>query len=151
MRRSNVPVPEPHVAALLGAATVHWLLPLRLPIDRAMARGIGLPMLAGGAGLGAWAVASAGEVSVEHETGLVTSGAYAVSRNPMYVGWSAAVLGLALAARSAWLLAGLALAVRALDGEIRTEESRLLERFGSDYEAYRGRVPRYLNPPSIAS
>jgi protein-S-isoprenylcysteine O-methyltransferase Ste14 len=151
MRWSNVPVPEPHVAALLGAAAVHWLLPLRLPIDRATARAIGLPMLVGGAGLGAWAVASAGEVSVERETGLVTSGAYAVSRNPMYVGWSAAVLGLALATRSAWLLAGLALAVRALDGQIRTEESRLLERFGSDYEAYRGRVPRYLNPPSIAS
>jgi protein-S-isoprenylcysteine O-methyltransferase Ste14 len=151
MRWSNVPVPEPHVAALLGAAAVHWLLPLRLPIDRATACAIGLPMLVGGASLGAWAVASAGEVDVERETGLVTSGAYAVSRNPMYVGWSAAVLGLALATRSAWLLAGWALAVRALDGEIRTEESRLVERFGSDYKAYRRRVPRYLNPPSIAS
>ncbi|MDQ2934173.1 MAG: hypothetical protein M3R49_04175 [Chloroflexota bacterium] len=33
---------------------------------------------------------------------------------------------------------------RALDREIRAEESRLSSRFGAAYAAYRARVPRYV-------
>ena len=62
----------------------------------------------------------------------------------MYLGWSAIVLGLALASRSAWMLVAWALAVRALDREIEAEEARLTSRFGRAYAAYRTRVPRYL-------
>lgn len=101
-------------------------------------------MVAAGAGIVAWAVASAGDADVERESALVTTGAYAVSRNPMYVGWSTGVLGLALGTRSAWLLAAWLLAVSALDREVDAEESRLVERFGAEYTAYRDRVPRYL-------
>lgn len=101
-------------------------------------------MLAGGIGLAAWAVASAGDADVERDTNLVTTGAYALTRNPMYVGWSAAVLGMALASRSAWLLAAWLVAVRALDREIVAEEARLHERFGASYSTYRSSVPRYL-------
>ena len=144
MRWSNVPVPEPHVAALIGAALAHFALPLRLPINRRAARGLGAPMVAAGAGLAAWAVVSAADADVERESALVTDGAYAVSRNPMYVGWSTSVLGLALVTRSAWLMAAWLVALSFLDAEVDAEESRLLERFGSEYAAYRDRVPRYL-------
>jgi protein-S-isoprenylcysteine O-methyltransferase Ste14 len=48
----------------------------------------------------------------------VTEGAYALTRNPMYVGWSLAVLGLGLAAPSAWLVATGLLAMTALDREV---------------------------------
>ena len=143
MRWSNIPIPEPHVAALIGAAALHWLLPLRLPISRAAGVLVGSTLLGAGTGLVVWAVASAGDTDVEREAGLVTSGAYAATRNPMYVGWSAAVLGLALATRSAWLLAAWALAARALHREIGAEERRLRDRFGDDYEAYLERTPRY--------
>ena len=143
MRWSNIPIPEPHVAALIGGALLHWLLPLRLPIGRSSGMLAGATLLGGGAGLAWWAVASAGDTDVEGEAGLVTSGAYAATRNPMYVGWSAAVLGLALASRSAWLLAAWALAARALHREIGAEERRLRDRFGDDYEAYVERTPRY--------
>ena len=88
-------------------------------------------MLATGIGLVAWAVASAGDADVESDSALVTDGAYAVTRNPMYVGWSVGVLGLALATGSAWLLAGWVAAVRALDREVDVEEARLLQRFGA--------------------
>jgi protein-S-isoprenylcysteine O-methyltransferase Ste14 len=76
---------------------------------------------------------------------LVTSGAYAHSRNPMYVGWSAAVAGAALARRDAWLLVGWVLASRVLHDEVLDEEARLAARFGMTYAAYRRRVPRYLS------
>lgn len=104
-------------------------------------------MLATGIGLAAWAVASAGESEVERDDALVTDGAYALSRNPMYLGWSTGVVGVAAWTRSAWLLATSALAVRLLDREIDREESRLLARFGAAYAAYRERVPRYVGLP----
>ncbi|MBA2338543.1 MAG: isoprenylcysteine carboxylmethyltransferase family protein [Acidimicrobiia bacterium] len=107
-------------------------------------------MAAAGIGLAAWAVASASDADVKRETSLVTEGAYAVTRNPMYLGWSAGVLGLALASRSAWLVVAWLLAVRALDREIRAEESRLSSRFDPTYAAYRARVPRYLPVPTNA-
>jgi protein-S-isoprenylcysteine O-methyltransferase Ste14 len=144
VRPSNIPVPESHVAALIAAAGVHAVLPLHIPIGRHVGRIIGGPLLAAGFGLAASAVASAGETELEGGDTLVTSGAFALSRNPMYVGWSAGILGLAFWTRSAWLLAGWALAVRALDREIDSEESQLLSRFGTQYRAYRAQVPRYV-------
>ena len=143
MRWSNVPIPEAHLAAIVAGAGLHALVPIRLPIG-SPARWTGATLAAGGVGLAAWAVASAGDADVERESELVTEGAYAMTRNPMYLGWSAGVLGLAVASRSAWMLIAWALAVRALDPEIRAEESRLSNRFGGEYAAYRGRVPRYL-------
>jgi protein-S-isoprenylcysteine O-methyltransferase Ste14 len=146
-RWSNVPIPEAHLAAIGAAAAAHFLLPLRLPVASRTARLLGGTTLASGVGLAAWAVASAGETDVERDEALVTDGAYALSRNPMYVGWSAGVIGLALWTRSAWLLAAGYLAVGALDHEINGEEARLLDRFGPAYERYRRRVPRYLGRP----
>jgi protein-S-isoprenylcysteine O-methyltransferase Ste14 len=143
VRLSNVPVPEPQVAAILGAAALHALLPLRLPLPRRAGWLLGGPMLAAGIGLVAWAVRSAGDTDLEGDSDLLTTGAYAVSRNPMYLGWSVAVLGLALGTRSAWLLAAWRLAVSALDREIDREELRLLQRFGPAHAAYRDLRPRW--------
>jgi protein-S-isoprenylcysteine O-methyltransferase Ste14 len=147
MRWSNVPVPEPHVAAIVGAAALHAILPLRIPLGRRTRLVLAGPLLATGIGLAAWAVASAGNADVESDSALVTSGAYAVTRNPMYLGWSLGVLGLAFGTGSAWLLAGWLAAVRVIDREVDVEEARLLERFGAAFKAYRNRVPRYL--PSV--
>jgi protein-S-isoprenylcysteine O-methyltransferase Ste14 len=144
MRWSNVPVPEPHIAALAAAAALHFVLPLRLPVGRRLGAAAGGPMLGAGIGLAAWAVASAEETDVEQDEALVTEGAYALTRNPMYVGWSLGMLGLALGARSAWLVVTLILAMAAIDREVDAEEARLLRRFGPAYDAYRDRVPRYL-------
>jgi protein-S-isoprenylcysteine O-methyltransferase Ste14 len=144
MRLSNIPIPELHVAAVIAAFVIHRVLPIRIPIGRAAGRIIGVSMLAAGIGFAASAVASAGDAELEGGDELVTTGVYALSRNPMYVGWSASVLGLALWTRSASLLGAWTVAVLALDLEINREEAQLLDRFGSDYETYRAQVPRYI-------
>ena len=144
MRWSNVPVPEPFIAAIAGACALHAVLPLQLPVARNTRLALAGPMLATGIGLASWAVVSAGDTDVEKDTSLVTTGPYALTRNPMYLGWSLGILGLAFGTGSAWLLVGSLAAVRAIDREVHVEEMRLSGRFGAAYKAYRDRVPRYL-------
>jgi protein-S-isoprenylcysteine O-methyltransferase Ste14 len=148
VRWSNVPIPERHLAALVAASGLHWVLPLPIPLARSTRLVLAGPMLGLGIGLVAWAVASAGAAEVETDSELVTGGAYAHTRNPMYLGWNLGVLGLAFGSGSAWLLAGCLAAAIAIDREVDVEEARLLQRFGARYMAYRNRVPRYL--PAIA-
>lgn len=150
LRLSNIPIPEPHVVALVVAAVIHRVLPLRIPIGRRAGGIIGGPLLAAGIGFAASAVASAGDAELEGGDALVTNGVYALSRNPMYFGWSASVLGLALWTRSAWLLGTWTVAVLVLDREIKREESQLRRQFGSAYETYRSHVPRYIAFPALS-
>lgn len=76
---------------------------------------------------------------------LVTTGVFAVSRHPMYVGMIAILLGVAIVLGTATplvvpLLFGWLLAVRF----VRMEEAALVERFGQAYTAYARRVRRWL-------
>lgn len=76
---------------------------------------------------------------------LVTTGLHRFSRNPMYLGHSAILAGLALALGNALAFA----AVPAYAGyitrfQIRPEERALHARFGEAYAAYLRRVPRWL-------
>jgi protein-S-isoprenylcysteine O-methyltransferase Ste14 len=76
---------------------------------------------------------------------LITTGAYRLSRNPMYTGLAIAYLGGALLIGSWWpvLLWPVVIAlVTAL--VIRPEERYLDERFGPAYADYRTRVRRWL-------
>lgn len=75
---------------------------------------------------------------------VVTDGPYAMSRHPMYVAWTAIYLGVALVARTAWLLLLTPLLVVLIRREIAREEERLAEIFGPAYVAYQARVRRYL-------
>jgi protein-S-isoprenylcysteine O-methyltransferase Ste14 len=75
---------------------------------------------------------------------LVTSGPYALSRNPMYVGWALAHLGIGLATGSGWTLATLPAAGLWIHRDVVREEHRLHESFGDEYERYSERVGRYL-------
>ncbi len=137
-----MPIPERFLGALGAAAVLHIVAPIRLPLPGPM-RLVGVSLLAAGAGLAGWAVASAGETSVDRTDALVTTGAYATVRNPMYVGWAASVLGIGLATRSPWLVLLWAHAVRAVHGEVLAEERLLADRFGARYAAYRSQTPRY--------
>jgi protein-S-isoprenylcysteine O-methyltransferase Ste14 len=76
---------------------------------------------------------------------LVTSGVYAWTRNPMYLGLWLLLLGWAirLGALSALLVALLFLPLISAV-QIRAEEQALQGRFGADYERYRGRVRRWF-------
>ena len=150
-RWDNVPVPEAHVAAFGVASLAQIVLPVRLPIGRSPARLIGWPLIVAGIGLAAWGVTSASTagVGVDRPAGLVTTGAFAISRNPMYVGWSTGVAGLGIVARSPWVLGAAVAAAKHTHREIIQEEARLSRAFGPEFEAYAAATPRYLGPQRL--
>jgi protein-S-isoprenylcysteine O-methyltransferase Ste14 len=75
---------------------------------------------------------------------LVTTGPYAVTRNPMYLGHLVFLTGLALVTRSPLSLALTAGLVHWFDERARTDHRRLVSIFGEPYEQYATRVPRWL-------
>jgi protein-S-isoprenylcysteine O-methyltransferase Ste14 len=75
---------------------------------------------------------------------LTTSGPYAYTRNPLYLGSLIMALGFAIAARSLWVLAGMAIMFAAIYlPVIRGEESYLRSAFPS-FDEYAQNVPRLL-------
>jgi protein-S-isoprenylcysteine O-methyltransferase Ste14 len=129
-------------------------------------RGATMPLSIGGgrpatvvlgvAGLGAGiALAVAGLVEVvRHRTTivphhpvstLVCTGAYRISRNPMYTGLTVGYAGATFLVGSWWPLLTLPLAVLAVRRlVIAPEERYLADRFGPAYADYRARVRRWL-------
>ena len=75
---------------------------------------------------------------------LVTNAAFAISRNPIYVGMFAALAALLLAAPNAltMLLCGLGWVL--IHVQTRLEEEHLARLHGDEYDAYRRRVRRWL-------
>ena len=81
---------------------------------------------------------------------LVTSGANAISRNPMYVGMAGLLLAHALW-RGSWtaLLPVVGFVVFIDRAQIHAEETALLEKFGAAYEAYQAETPRWVDQRSL--
>ena len=76
---------------------------------------------------------------------LVTSGPFAWSRNPLYVGLLVASAGVGLVAGSLWALVALPLEWALLRwGAVLPEEQYLAAKFGAAYTDYTGRVRRWL-------
>ena len=144
-----IPPPLYYVAGLAAGAALDRLA--RLPIGGRPATVVAGVVLAG-AGVALAAAGVAGVIGhrttiVPHHrvASLVTTGAYRLSRNPMYTGLAVVYLGVALLIGSWWPLAlwpVVLLAVYRL--VIRPEERYLEQRFGSIYADYRARVRRWL-------
>jgi protein-S-isoprenylcysteine O-methyltransferase Ste14 len=147
----RLPLPA---GSILGAATAVGLGRLRpapLPGPRALHRTAGVVALAAGCALNVWALLerrrrTTGRFELERPESLVTSGPYALSRHPMYVGWWFIHLGVGLLSGSAWVAATMPVAMLVEHLGVRMEE-RSLEREFPDFAAYRRRVPRYLALP----
>jgi protein-S-isoprenylcysteine O-methyltransferase Ste14 len=78
-------------------------------------------------------------------TELVTSGAYALSRNPMYVGDAVALVGIAVWLGSLPSLLPIAAFIVYIDRvQIAAEEEAMTAIFGDRYAAYRRQVRRWL-------
>lgn len=84
----------------------------------------------------------------DRATRLVERGVFAVSRNPMYVGFVVILIGAALALNALMALLGpLLLAVWLHRFQIQPEERFLRRQFGAAFDDYCRRVPRWLGVP----
>lgn len=81
----------------------------------------------------------------ETTTTLVTSGVYAWTRNPMYLGLSLLLLGWAIKLGTLSSLVGPPVFMLLIQhAQIRPEEHALRMQFGKDYDRYYNRVNRWL-------
>lgn len=137
----HIPLPAETLAGVVAAMLAQQVRPLRLP---AWSRPAGLVLASGGLVLVVAAWRERGPGSLEEPQALVTTGLHGMSRNPIYLGCAAVHLGLADATRNGWMLATCPVSAALVHRWVLREERWLRERFGDEYDAYRGRVRRYL-------
>lgn len=137
----RIPLPGETLAGVVVGALAQRVRPLRLP---ARARPAGAVCAAAGLALVVAAWRERGPGSLEEPSRLVATGVHGVSRNPMYVGFTAIHLGLAGLTRNGWMLVTCPVSAALLHRWVLREEGWLADRFGAEYDAYRARVPRYL-------
>ena len=140
----------------LGALVLGCLLSLVIPLGPGLGRPNTLALMAGFgfvlAGLGlavasvrSFRAAGTSVVPGEPSTALVVTGPYAVTRNPIYVGFVLAYFGLAILLTSVWVLLLLIPVLIVLQrGVVEREEAYLERKFGDAYRRYQARVPRWL-------
>jgi protein-S-isoprenylcysteine O-methyltransferase Ste14 len=113
-------------------------------------RGLAVAGLLAGLGLEAWAAglfrrARTAVQPWKPSTALVTTGLYAVTRNPIYLGFALIYLALAIGLDSPLALILLIPCLVVVDRfVIRREERYLQARFGDAYDRYLRRVRRWL-------
>jgi protein-S-isoprenylcysteine O-methyltransferase Ste14 len=143
-RWRNVPLPEQHLVAMAAAIVLDRRRPWGQIEPTHARKVVGWALVGSGAGIVVASTVAAEAVELDRPGRLVTRGPYRLSRNPMYLVWSALHLGAGLLARSRWLLASLPAAWVAVHRQVLREERVLADTFGPAFEAYRWAVPRYL-------
>jgi protein-S-isoprenylcysteine O-methyltransferase Ste14 len=153
MQTLELKVPPPIVALLVGVAM--WVAAHLLPAVQFAAQsrlvyagacaGFGVIV----ALLGFWAFRQAkttiNPVNPEKASSLVTGGIYSYTRNPMYVGLTALLVGWAIRLSVPWVLLGpVAFMLYLTRFQIIPEERVMSSKFGRDYDEYRKRVRRWL-------
>jgi protein-S-isoprenylcysteine O-methyltransferase Ste14 len=128
---------------------LHWLWPLSLPeweVLEWVSRGLLVP----GVVLVVWSLITLFRAGTpaEHSkptTRLVTTGPFRFSRNPIYVGLTAILLGLSVNWGSPYLIVlSLAFPVVLRRWTVRPEEAYLQREFGEEFSRYRTSVRRWL-------
>jgi protein-S-isoprenylcysteine O-methyltransferase Ste14 len=129
-----------YLVAVVVAIVLEWLVPLTLPVATAV-RWLGGAVILASFGFGIWAPrafrrAGTNVNPMEPSTALVTSGVFQITRNPMYVTFASAIVGLALATRNAWDLIVLVPVLALMHwGVILREERYVARKCGAEYEA----------------
>lgn len=147
--RVLVPPPLLYVAALAATLGLRALWPAPI-LDHPAHSWAGIGLLTAGLVFNAWGAVwlmrRRTPINPYKPTeALVTSGPFAISRNPLYVGLTVIFLGIVLLLDTFWGLAVLPPMLAMLHYGVVRREERYLERlFGDDYRRYRARVRRYL-------
>ena len=97
----------------------------------------------------AWSIVSFGQsfrvgIDTEHPDKLITSGAFSVSRNPIYVAFAFILMGQFLIFPNWIPLVYMVAGVWLFHRQVLREEQYLKEYYGEEYTAYCSRVRRYL-------
>lgn len=151
---AGVIAPPPLLAAgvIILGLILDWLLPayvLSVLLSMTSRVVIGAALVGGGLALVIPANLAFRSVGTRVEpwkpsTALVTGGIFARLRNPMYVGGTLFLAGLAIALASDWMLVmTIVLAIVLHFGVVKREERYLEAKFGDAYGQYRAKVPRY--------
>lgn len=148
----RIPPPTFFAAGFLIAYLIHRALPVPIVGPRMVEVHVigGWALVLGGLALLAWAgftFARARTAIYPNRPArlLVQSGPYGFSRNPMYVGLTAAYLGGTLLMNSAWPLLVLPMVLISISYFVIRREERYLEgAFGESYREYSRRVRRWL-------
>jgi protein-S-isoprenylcysteine O-methyltransferase Ste14 len=143
-RRTWLPLPLAVALLVLPADTKRGLAPF-----------FGAAIIALGEGIRLWGVHHIGAISRTRSDRLgplISSGPFALVRNPLYLGNVALWVGFALAARILWMAPVIVLVLGfEYHAIVRWEETLLVSRRGDEYRAYAARVPRWLPNPFGAS
>jgi protein-S-isoprenylcysteine O-methyltransferase Ste14 len=136
--------------AIVFAFAADWVYPLPfLPPGIAHIE-LGLIIIVGAFLLVRWAVqtfrrAKTNLLTNQATLAIVSTGPFAYSRNPIYVGALVGLFGFAVAANSLWFLAALVVVFLVLQfGVIAREESYLTHKFGQTYLDYKSKVRTWL-------
>lgn len=153
MQTLELKVPPPIVALVVGAAM--WAVAHLLPVvEFAGEWRLLIAGLCAGFGvivsiLGVWAFRQAkttvNPVKPEKASSVVTRGIYSYTRNPMYVGLTAVLLGWAIRLSVPWVFLGpVAFVLYMTRFQIIPEERVMSSKFGRAYDDYRLRVRRWF-------
>lgn len=109
----------------------------------------GVLLCLAGLGLVWWSLVSFGKsfrlgIDTEHPDRLITSGAFAHSRNPIYTAFGLILLGQFLIFPNWLLLVYLFAGIWLFNRQVLREEAYLKEHYGAEYLAYCQRVRRYI-------
>lgn len=110
---------------------------------------LGVAACAAGLALMAWSIRSFGQsfrvgIDVERPGRLITTGAFAITRNPIYVAFATVLLGQFLVFPNWILLVYTGGAVWLFHRQVLREEAFLQQHYGPEFAEYCARVRRYL-------
>jgi protein-S-isoprenylcysteine O-methyltransferase Ste14 len=109
----------------------------------------GVALCSAGLSLLLWSIVSFGQsfrvgIDTNHADKLITTGVFAISRNPIYVAFAFVLLGQFLVFPNWILLVYLVAAFWLFNRQILREEDYLKKHYGRDYLDYCNRVRRYI-------
>lgn len=142
----------PYLASGAMVIGISFYVDLRYPMSPEVSKLLGIALVVLGLGFVFWSTLVArnavlGEIEPRSDK-LIRTGPFALIRHPMYLGFSIALLGVAVSARS-WpgMVCLFLLFLPSAIFRARREERALAARFGEQWRDYAARVPFLLPGP----
>ena len=135
---------------LVFAAAFDWPIPSTQEIFHSeLVSWVGVLLCLVGLVLVAWSLVSFGQsfrigIDTQHPDKLITTGAFAVSRNPIYLAFALILLGQFLIFSNWVLLVYLVAAIWLFNRQVLREEQYLQTHYGREYSEYCNQVRRYI-------